>query len=117
MNKLKTTDYKASTNGAVERFQITHNFMIGKVVNAIQSNLNEFPFSIISASRNKCYESIGYSPKNLASVYSVYGITVGVEQHYDSGNAFFEQKLQTMREAYRITRESLENKLQRAEKV
>ena len=114
IEKLKTTAYKASTNGAVERFHRTLNSMIAKVVAGNQRNWDELLPSVMAAYRSSRHEATGFTPNYLmfgrevrAPIDLVYGIPEEEAQHYDSHDAFVSDKVQKMRDAYKLTREHL----------
>ena len=65
IDKLRTTAYKPSTNGVVERFHRTLNTMMGKVVSESQRDWDErLPF-VMSAYRASPHSSTGFSPNRL----------------------------------------------------
>ena len=65
IDKLRTTAYKPSTNGAVERFHRTLNSMLGKVVSESQRDWDErLPF-VLAAYRASPHGSTGFSPNML----------------------------------------------------
>ena len=65
IDKLRTTAYKPSTNGVVERFHRTLNSMLGKVVSESQRDWDEkLPF-VLAAYRASPHESTGFSPNML----------------------------------------------------
>jgi len=64
IDKMRTTSYRPSTNGAVERFHRTLNSMLGKVVAENQKDLDtKLPY-VMAAYRASQHES-GYSPNYL----------------------------------------------------
>lgn len=65
IDKLRTTAYKPSTNGTVERFHKTLNTMLGKVVSEAQRDWDDrLPF-VIAAYRASPHSSTGFSPNRL----------------------------------------------------
>jgi len=65
IDKMPTTSYRPSTNGAVERFRRTLNSMLGKVVAENQKDRDtKLPF-VMAAYRASQLESTGYSPNYL----------------------------------------------------
>ena len=123
VDKIRTTVYKASTNGAIERFHRTLNSMIGKVVAINQKNWDEFLPSVMGAYRASCHEATGFSPnflmfgrENTAPLDVVYGTPRGEESHYESYDDFADHKMNIMREAYRIARETLGCSAQRSKR-
>jgi transposase InsO family protein len=65
IDKLRTTSFKASTNGAVERFHSTLNSMLAKVVEEKQRDWDECLPLVLAAYRSSKHESTGYSPHFL----------------------------------------------------
>jgi len=65
VTKLRTSSYKPSTNGCLERFHRTLNSMLGKVVSANQRNWPECLQPIMAAYRASVHESTGYTPNKL----------------------------------------------------
>jgi hypothetical protein len=65
IDKLRTSAYKPSTNGTVERFHRTLNSMLGKVVSESQRDWDQkLPF-VLAAYRASVHSSTGYSPNSL----------------------------------------------------
>ena len=65
IEKLRTTAYKPSTNGIVERFHRTLNSMIGKVVSDSQRDWDERLPLVMAAYRASPHSSTGYTPNRL----------------------------------------------------
>ena len=124
IDKLRTTVYKASTNGAVERFHRTLNSMLGKVVSTNQRNWDEWLPSVVAAYRASRHDATGYSPNFMMfgrEVYApldiMYGAPTGEEKHYDSYDDFVDRKIETMRKAYQLAREHLGYAANRSKKL
>ena len=65
IDKLRTTAYKPSTNGIVERFHRTLNSMLGKVVSESQRDWDDkLPF-VMAAFRASPHSSTGFTPNRL----------------------------------------------------
>jgi transposase InsO family protein len=65
IDKLRTTAYKPSTNGVVERFHRTLNSMLGKAVSESQRDWDlQLPL-VLAAYRASPHSSTGYSPNRL----------------------------------------------------
>jgi len=65
IDKTRTTTYRPSTNGAVDRFHRTLNGILGKVVAENQKDWDtKLPF-VMAAYRASHHESTGYSPNYL----------------------------------------------------
>jgi hypothetical protein len=114
IDKIRTTAYKPSTNGAIERFHRTLNSMIGKVVETNQRNWDECLPSIMAAYRASRHDATGFSPnflmfgrENLAPLDVVFGIPNDEEEHYESYDAFVNQKIDIMRQSYQLAREEI----------
>ena len=65
IDKIRTSPYKASTNGACERFHRTLNSMIAKVVSENQRDWDEHVPMVLAAYRSTVHESTGFSPNYL----------------------------------------------------
>jgi len=65
IEKLRTTPYKPSTNGIVERFHRTLNSMIGKVVSDSQRDWDERLPLVMAAYRASLHSITGYTPNSL----------------------------------------------------
>jgi len=92
VDKIRTTVYKASTNGAIERLHRTMNAMLGKVIAQNQRNWDEFLPSIMSAYRASRHEATGFSPnfmllgrENNAPLDVVLGLQRTEEKYYERG--------------------------------
>ena len=65
IDKVRTSPYKASTNGAVERFHRTLNAMLGKVVSDNQRDWHEWLPLVVSAYRASPHAATKFSPNML----------------------------------------------------
>jgi len=70
IDKFRTTAYKPSTNGVVERFHRTLNSMLGKVVYESQRDWSQRDWDdrllfVMAAYRASPHSSTGYSPNRL----------------------------------------------------
>jgi transposase InsO family protein len=65
IDKVRTSPYKASTNGAVERFHRTLNAMLGKVVSEKQRDWDEWLPLVMTAYRASPHTATGHSPNKL----------------------------------------------------
>jgi transposase InsO family protein len=65
IEKIRTTSYKPSTNGAVERFHRTLNSMLGKVVEESQRDWDHRLYEVMAAYRSTVHQSTGFSPNFL----------------------------------------------------
>ena len=114
IEKLRTTAYKESTNGAVERFHRTLNSMLAKVVADNQRDWDERLPSVMAAYRSSRHEATGFTPNFLmfgrevrAPIDLVYGVPEEDAEHYESHQAFVDDKLKKMRHSYKLAREHL----------
>ena len=121
MEKIRTTVYKPSTNGAVERFHRTLNSMLGKVVETNQRNWDEFLPSVMAAYRASRHESTGYSPnflclgrENRAPLDVVFGLPEGEQPYYETYDEYAASKVEIMRKSYQIARDNLGVSAERA---
>jgi len=65
IDKLRTTAYKPSTNGVVERFHRTLNSMMGKVTQENQKDWHERLPSVLAAYRATVHSSTGFTPNKI----------------------------------------------------
>ena len=122
IDKMRTTSYRPSTNGAVERFHRTLNSMLGKVVAENQRDWDtKLPF-VMAAYRASPHESTGYSPNYLlfgrelrAPLDVVLDLPEngGEAKHYDAYVSELDEKL---RYAYRAVKAHLGRAANRAKR-
>ena len=117
VEKLRTTAYKPSTNGATERLHRTLNSMLAKVIQAHQLDWDRHVPSVMAAYRATVHDSTGYTPnllvfghENRVAVDIILGDPEGVVTNL---NGWVEEKLRLMRAAYASTRENLGSSAQR----
>ena len=65
IDHVRTTAYKPSTNGMVERFHRTLNSILGKVIAHNQRDWDQHLPYAVAAYRATIHESTGYSPNFL----------------------------------------------------
>ena len=65
IDKIRTTAYRAATNGMVERFHRTLNAILGKIINENQRNWCEKVPIAAAAYRASVHETTGYTPNRL----------------------------------------------------
>jgi Integrase core domain len=65
IDKLRTTAYRAATNGIVERFHRTLNSMLGKVVSETQRDWDERLPQVLAAYRASPHRATGFTPNRL----------------------------------------------------
>ena len=115
IEKIRTTPYKPSTNGCVERFHKTLNAMLGKIVQNNQRDWDDRLQSVMAAYRAAKHSSTGFSPnqlifgrENRAPIDLVLGEVSEDKQHYDSYDEYVLQFQNRLRESYALAREHLE---------
>ena len=115
IEKLRTTVFKASTNGAVERFHRTLNAMIGKVVDQDQRDWDEYLPSVMAAYRASKHSATQSSPnqlvfgkENRSPIDIVLGPVVDEPQNYDSYDEYVLDLQKRLRVSHQIAREHLE---------
>ena len=120
IEKLRTTAYKASTNGAVERFHRTLNSMLAKVVANNQRDWDEWLPGVMAAYRSSRHEATGFTPNFLmlgrevrAPIDLVYGAPEEEAEHYGSYHGFVDDRIEKMRSAYKLAREHLGHSAER----
>jgi len=114
VDKLRTTSYKPSTNGALERMHRTLNTMLGKMVEEKQRDWDAHVAYALAAYNATVHSSTGFSPNRL-----LYGrelrfpnelLYVDVEdKRLDSGSysEFVEGQRGAFRSTFALARESL----------
>jgi len=114
IDKLRTTAYRAATNGMVERYHRTLNSILGKIVSHDQRNWCEKVPVAAAAYRASVHEATGYTPNRLmlgrevaAPLDIVLGTPPGDDQRYNSTDEFVENQQRAMREVYFRVREHL----------
>ena len=65
IDKIRTSSYKASTNGMLERFHKTLNAMLAKVIMDSQRNLDQMLPQVMAAYRASTHSVTGFSPNFL----------------------------------------------------
>ena len=115
IEKIRTSPYKPSTNGYIERFHRTLNSMLAKVVAQNQRDWDEKLPSIMAAYRAAKHESTGYTPnflvlsrENRAPVDLVLGAVTGEEEHYESLDDYVCEMQRRLRDSYALAREHLD---------
>jgi transposase InsO family protein len=114
IDKLRTTAYKPSTNGVVERFHRTLNSMLGKVVSESQRDWDEHLPFVMAAYRASSHTSTGLSPnllflghENRMPLDVVMGLPVSDGEGYASTGDFISTMRSRMDRAYKIARQQL----------
>ena len=113
VDKLRTTAYQPSTNGAVERFHRTLNTMLGKVVKESQRDWDDRLPAVMAAYRASPHEATGFSPNRLflgREVRMPLDLVMGLpldEFQCVNVDEFVEKSQEQMASAYAIAREHL----------
>ena len=117
IDHARTTAYKPSANGQMERFHRTLNSVLGKVVAENQRDWDTEPPYAVAKYRATVHESTGYSPNYLMFGHEVRApldIVMGLPPHSSepagTADEFVDSKLEVMRSAY----ESVRNRLKRS---
>ena len=114
VDKIRTTAYKPSTNGNIERFHATLNSMLAKMVSENQRDWDDKLSAVAFAYRNSAQESTGFSPYYLmygreARIPAdiVYGPPGDGHPAYTSNSEFVADQQTKLREAFTLVREHL----------
>ena len=120
VDKLRTSAYRASTNGAVERWHRTLNAMIGKVVADNQRDWDEHLPYLLCAYRSARHESTGFSPNMLvlgrellAPIDIVCGLPETARETYVSASDFVERRRNLLDNAFNLVRRHLKTAIDR----
>jgi len=114
IDHVTTTAYKSSTNGLVERFHRTLNFILAKVVNENQKDWDEHLPYAVAAYRATPHESTGYTPnvlflsrENRAPIDLIYGTPPQNFQSFESSSDFIAACQERMKTRYADVRTQL----------
>ena len=115
IDKIRSSAYKPSTNGVVERFHRTLNSMLGKVVSESQRGWDQkLPF-VLAAYRASVHNATGYSPNQLflgREVYMPVDLVLGVPEEDRAVPRTYDQYVQSLRDkvesSYELAREHLQ---------
>ena len=114
IEKIRTSPYKPSTNGCVERFHRTLNSMLAKVVQQNQRDWDDRLQTVMAAYRAAKHESTGFLPnllvfgrENRAPIDVILGTITGEEMQYDSYDDYVCELQSRLRESYALAREHL----------
>ena len=123
VEKIRTTAYKPSTNGMVERLHRCLNSMIGKVVDFHQKYWDEQVPIVMAAYRASRHESTGYTPNYLMfgrelamPVDIISGVPEELRDRYSSENEYVANLQQKMRSIYEKARLTLGKAAERSRK-
>ena len=113
VDKIRTTFYKSSTNGLVERFHRTMNSMLGKVVNDRHNDWDLCLPYIMSAYRNTRHDATQYTPNYLMmgrEVRTTADILYGTgdrEENHENYDEYVETIRDRFQTAYDVVRQNL----------
>lgn len=115
IDKLRTTAYKPSTNGVVERFHRTLNSMLGKMVSDSQRDWDDQLPLVMAAYRASPHSSTGFSPnrlflgrENRMPLDLVMGLSTNESNGTENLDEYVAQMEERAREAYGYAREQLQ---------
>ena len=119
--KLRTTAYKPSTNGALERFHRTLNSMLAKVVEDHHRDWDDRLQSVMAAYRASPHSSTGFSPNYVllgrecrAPLDLLVGPPPEEEDRWGSTDAYVFHQQKIKREAYQLVRQHLRTTAERS---
>ena len=114
IDKIRTSPYKPSTNGNIERFHGTMHAMLAKLIDENQRDWDQKLSAVAFAYRTSVHETTKFTPYFLmhgreARIPSdlVYGPPPSTEEEEPAVNEFVERQLSTLHQAYELTREHL----------
>ena len=118
VEKLRTTAYKASTNGGTERLHRTINSMLAKTIAEHQTDWDLHVPAVMAAYRATVHEATGFTP-NFILFGQENRIALDIMLDADEAettnlDVWVERKLELMRQAHAITREHLGHAAQRS---
>jgi len=123
IDKMRTTAYRAATNGMVERFHRTLNAILGKIMSENQCDWCEKVPVAAEAYRASVHEATGYTPNRLmlcretrAPLDIVVGCPPEQQQSYESTDQFVAERQQKMKQVYSVVREHLRRAAEGREK-
>jgi len=115
LDKIRTTAYKPSTNGALERVHRTLNTMLGKVVSENQRDWDDHVAYVLAAYNATKHSATGYSPNML--VYGKELCFLNEHMYTDVGDNvlsavsfvdFVAERQELFRKSFAAARETLE---------
>ena len=114
IDKIRTTSYKASTNGMLERFHKTLNAMLAKVKKDSQRNWDQMLPQVMAAYRASTHSATGFSPnfllfgqENRAPVDLVMLNPEEIKDRELSVNEFISNKQLLLTKSYSLVRNHL----------
>jgi len=114
IDKLRTTIFRASTNGQVERFHRSLNSMLAKVISESQRDWDECVPFVMAAYRASRHESTGYTPnklflgrENRMPLDLIMGSPLEDTSLYQTEHEYLENLHENMKLSYKIARQKL----------
>jgi len=111
IEKVRTTPYKASTNGMVERYHRTLNSILAKMISTNQRDWCERVPTAAAAYRASVHEATGFSPnfivfgrENRMPIDLLCGCPPDDKEHYTSINEVVAQRQEMTREVFETVR-------------
>jgi len=124
IDHVRTTAYKPSTNGLVERFHRTLNSILGKVVADNQRDWDLHVPYALTAYRATVHDSTGYSPnflflgrENRAPLDLIEGPTPDSSLQTGSIDGYVEHQTREIESSYRSVREQLQRAANRQKRL
>jgi len=115
IDKIRSSPYKASTNGCVERLHRTMNSMLGKVVSESQRDWDERLPLVMAAYRASPHSSTGFTPNHLflgRENRMPLDLAMGLPQEESNGgtniNDFLSRQQEMAEDAYNLARNHLQ---------
>lgn len=114
IDKVRTSPYRPSTNGQIERFHRSLNSMLAKSIEESQRDWDDHVPYVLAAFRASCSEATGFSPnrvifgkENRGPVDLVFGWPKEIEGERPTYTAYVQDLSDKMENAYRLVRENL----------
>src|SRR6218665_441189 len=125
IDKIRTTPYRPSGNGMIERFHRTLNMLLGKVVSERQKDWDLHVPYIIAAYPSTEHEATQRTPnflflgrENHAPLDLILAQVIGLERPiYQDLEEYVEKQKEKMDTAYRLVREQLKRTAERRKKA
>jgi transposase InsO family protein len=122
IDKLRTSIYKPSTNGAVERLHRTMHNMLAKVVDSNQKDWDNLISAVMSAYRASVHEATGLTPNMMVfgkENRMILDVILGSPETalVVNSQTWLESKLDTLQRAYCLARENLDRQAKRMKTV
>jgi len=116
VDKLHTTPYHPQTNGCIERFHLTLNRILGKVIAENQKDWDSHLPAVLSAYRASKHESTGFTPFELVLGQKLRMLTdimlgdiSGDRPKHENYTEYVENLRERLTNSYQIAREHCED--------